>query len=189
MLIRRIIQNEAKCRKCKAVIISYTVHDFVYCTCGSISVDGGNEYIKRTFDDLENLIELSSFEYSYVEDWEARDRRFVWEVVEEKQSKDIITEQEIDALLTATTPTDIDYDYVGSQREPDPVVELTKVPWVKEGTHEYPSIPFAVRDIALLLKFVINNAGYVKSEIDNSELPAYLKDLFKVVENAKDSRN
>ena len=40
-------KNQAKCRKCKDVIESKHRHDFVSCKCGSIFVDGGNDYIRR----------------------------------------------------------------------------------------------------------------------------------------------
>jgi hypothetical protein len=41
-------RNIAKCRVCKNVIESKSVHDFVTCSCGAISVDGGHDYIKRS---------------------------------------------------------------------------------------------------------------------------------------------
>jgi len=42
------IRNRAKCKKCGDVIESKYRHDFVTCTCGAISVDGGNDYWKRS---------------------------------------------------------------------------------------------------------------------------------------------
>lgn len=39
--------NKAKCLKCLDIIESKHVHDFVQCSCGSIFVDGGLEYIRR----------------------------------------------------------------------------------------------------------------------------------------------
>lgn len=41
-----IIRNAAKCAKCHDVIQSVHRHDFVECECGSIFVDGGNEYMR-----------------------------------------------------------------------------------------------------------------------------------------------
>ena len=41
-----IIRNAAKCNKCGDVIQSVSRHDFVECECGSIFVDGGNEYMR-----------------------------------------------------------------------------------------------------------------------------------------------
>jgi len=41
-------RNRAQCRKCKDIIESKHVHDFVTCKCGAISVDGGQDYIKRS---------------------------------------------------------------------------------------------------------------------------------------------
>lgn len=42
-----IISNSATCRNCKDFIFSRHVHDFVTCKCGAISVDGGQEYLRR----------------------------------------------------------------------------------------------------------------------------------------------
>jgi hypothetical protein len=37
-------KNKAKCLKCGDIICSTHVHHFQSCSCGSIFVDGGNEY-------------------------------------------------------------------------------------------------------------------------------------------------
>lgn len=42
-----IIQNAVTCLNCGDFIFSSHRHDFVTCTCGSISVDGGQEYLRR----------------------------------------------------------------------------------------------------------------------------------------------
>lgn len=57
----KIIINKAKCKKCGDIIESKEVNDFKRCTCGSIAVDGGLEYIKRV-GNKEDVIELSKFE-------------------------------------------------------------------------------------------------------------------------------
>lgn len=54
-----IISNSATCRKCKDFIFSRHRHDFVTCKCGSISVDGGQEYLRRVFRDHTDFIESS----------------------------------------------------------------------------------------------------------------------------------
>lgn len=45
-----IIQNAVICNKCDDFIVSKHVHDFVTCKCGAISVDGGQEYLRRSGD-------------------------------------------------------------------------------------------------------------------------------------------
>lgn len=45
-----IISNSATCRKCKDFIFSRHVHDFFTCKCGAISVDGGQDYLRRVGD-------------------------------------------------------------------------------------------------------------------------------------------
>ncbi len=53
----KVIRNAAKCRKCGDVIESKSVHDFKWCSCHSIFVDGGMEYIRRG-GELEDIIDL-----------------------------------------------------------------------------------------------------------------------------------
>lgn len=44
-----ILHNAARCKKCGDIIESKHVHGFVSCSCGSIAVDGGREYLRRAF--------------------------------------------------------------------------------------------------------------------------------------------
>lgn len=45
----KIIKNQAKCLLCGDMIESKSRHDFVTCSCGSLSVDGGKLYLIRSF--------------------------------------------------------------------------------------------------------------------------------------------
>ena len=38
-----------RCKHCDDIITSYHVHDFKYCKCGKVFVDGGNEYLRFGF--------------------------------------------------------------------------------------------------------------------------------------------
>lgn len=58
---KKIIRNMAKCLKCGDVIESTHRHDFVTCSCGIISVDGGKDYLRRV-GKFNYLKELSEFE-------------------------------------------------------------------------------------------------------------------------------
>lgn len=42
--------NRVGCGRCGDVITSTHRHDFVTCSCGAVSVDGGSDYHKRCFD-------------------------------------------------------------------------------------------------------------------------------------------
>ena len=53
-----IIQNAATCLACGDFIVSKHRHDFVTCTCGAVSVDGGQEYLRRV-GDFGNAVDLS----------------------------------------------------------------------------------------------------------------------------------
>jgi len=43
-----IVENAGLCNKCEDHIFSKHRHDFVTCSCGAISVDGGQEYLRRS---------------------------------------------------------------------------------------------------------------------------------------------
>lgn len=48
MVIQR---NSAKCLVCGQEIESTHRHDYVTCKCGNLAVDGGKDYIRRTYQD------------------------------------------------------------------------------------------------------------------------------------------
>ena len=58
-LKRRTMRNIIKCRKCGDVIESKSRHDFVWCKCKSVAVDGGsgNGYMRRIGTDYEEVEE------------------------------------------------------------------------------------------------------------------------------------
>lgn len=58
---KKILINKIQCKKCKDIIESKYVHDFKWCVCRNIAVDGGLEYLRRV-GNLEDIIELSKFE-------------------------------------------------------------------------------------------------------------------------------
>ena len=45
----KIIRNAIQCKHCGDIIESTYCHDFVSCSCGCCSVDGGLDYLKRGF--------------------------------------------------------------------------------------------------------------------------------------------
>jgi hypothetical protein len=53
-----IVQNAVNCLSCGDLIVSKHRHDFVTCTCGAVSVDGGQEYLRRV-GDFANSVDLS----------------------------------------------------------------------------------------------------------------------------------
>lgn len=60
-MTRKIIENKAKCKICQDIIESESTNDLKRCSCGSIAVDGGLDYIKR-LGNLDNIIELTKYE-------------------------------------------------------------------------------------------------------------------------------
>lgn len=57
--MKKIISNKIRCTKCNDVIESFYTHDFKWCSCGQVAVDGGHEYCRITYtnsrDDFEDL--------------------------------------------------------------------------------------------------------------------------------------
>lgn len=43
----KIVKNVIRCLLCGSVIESKNRHDFVWCSCKSVAVDGGREYLRR----------------------------------------------------------------------------------------------------------------------------------------------
>lgn len=43
----KIILNSIRCNICLDTIVSRHRHDFKFCECGNIAVDGGDEYLRR----------------------------------------------------------------------------------------------------------------------------------------------
>lgn len=56
----KIIENKAKCLKCGDIIESIDRHDYIQCSCGNISIDGGKDYLKRSYrDGMDTWIDMS----------------------------------------------------------------------------------------------------------------------------------
>ncbi|WP_144509831.1 hypothetical protein [Bacillus sp. FJAT-22090] len=61
----KLRRNRVRCKHCDDIIESYDRHDFKFCKCGKVAVDGGLAYAKCSFPDfpLEDHIEdLSEYE-------------------------------------------------------------------------------------------------------------------------------
>ena len=58
--MNKIIVNKIKCKKCGDVIESTYRHDFKFCKCGAVAVDGGKAYLRRVGyeEDYEELSEV-----------------------------------------------------------------------------------------------------------------------------------
>lgn len=58
---KKLVKNAIKCNHCGDVIESKNVHDFKWCSCETVFVDGGLEYARRGYknspDDFEELSE------------------------------------------------------------------------------------------------------------------------------------
>ena len=61
MMDMRIVKNVIRCKKCGDIIESKSVHDFKFCKCQSVAVDGGHEYLRRV-GNLEDIEDMSVVE-------------------------------------------------------------------------------------------------------------------------------
>lgn len=57
----KIIKNCIRCKHCGDIIESTSIHDFKFCSCGKVAVDGGYSYLKRS-GNPNDWEELSKFE-------------------------------------------------------------------------------------------------------------------------------
>lgn len=57
--MQKIVVNKIKCNKCGDEIESVHRHDFKFCKCGAVAVDGGKDYLRRVgnCEDWEELSE------------------------------------------------------------------------------------------------------------------------------------
>lgn len=53
--------NRCKCRICGDIIESKYRHDWVACQCGTIYTDGGKDYIRRGYKDINDIIDMSEY--------------------------------------------------------------------------------------------------------------------------------
>ena len=58
-IMKKIVRNRIKCKKCGEIIESTSRHDFKFCKCGAVAVDGGKDYLRRvgSKEDYEELVE------------------------------------------------------------------------------------------------------------------------------------
>ena len=45
--MKQILVNQIRCVKCGDLIESKSRHDFKFCSCGAVAVDGGKDYLRR----------------------------------------------------------------------------------------------------------------------------------------------
>jgi hypothetical protein len=55
----QIITNQVRCHLCDDTPFSAHRHDFKYCKCGNVAVDGGTDYLRRLGKDLTQYTDLS----------------------------------------------------------------------------------------------------------------------------------
>jgi hypothetical protein len=58
---RFLIHNSMQCLNCNDIIISKSRHNYVICSCGGCSTDGGNDYIHRGWMDGIDFVTLDLY--------------------------------------------------------------------------------------------------------------------------------
>ena len=74
--MRKIKVNKIRCKRCGDIIESTSVHDFKFCSCESVAVDGGKDYLRRC-GNLEDIEDLSE----YYEEQKSKDR-FIYQALD-----------------------------------------------------------------------------------------------------------
>lgn len=57
----KILLNKIRCNKCDDEIESKSVHDFKFCKCGAVAIDGGLYYLRRLGKSKNDYTELSLY--------------------------------------------------------------------------------------------------------------------------------
>lgn len=57
--MRKIIKNAIQCKFCGDIIESTDRYQYVTCKCGACAVDGGHDYLRRSFKDKDCYTDLS----------------------------------------------------------------------------------------------------------------------------------
>lgn len=60
--MKKLLVNKIKCNNCGDIIESRHTHDFKWCSCRSVAVDGGLNYAKRCAKNFDDIIDLSEWE-------------------------------------------------------------------------------------------------------------------------------
>lgn len=63
-MTKKMIRNIIKCKHCNDIIESRHRHDFKWCKCEKVAVDGGTSYGKRMFPELpmeDHIEDLSEY--------------------------------------------------------------------------------------------------------------------------------
>lgn len=75
-----------QCPECKEKIYSRTRHDFHWCHCGKVAIDGGFDYLKITGIPVMSepgkikvdRIEINATKQELYEDWNSRKNNYGW---------------------------------------------------------------------------------------------------------------
>lgn len=71
--MKKLIKNAIKCNHCGDIIESKHTHDFKWCSCETVAVDGGLSYCKRSFknspDDFTEMCEFEEVEEVEIVDY------------------------------------------------------------------------------------------------------------------------
>lgn len=58
-IMQKIIKNAIQCKLCGDIIESTDRHNYVECKCGACAVDGGHDYLRRSYKEKDCYIDLS----------------------------------------------------------------------------------------------------------------------------------
>lgn len=119
--MKKLKRNAVKCNKCGDVIESTHIHDFKWCSCKNVAVDGGLDYAKICFatNDYEELIEYEK----------VGEEKRVLLVTEEEL---MIIQESLDYLFSSSNENpNIDYEVFGKMMDTLYYKEFEELPLEK----------------------------------------------------------
>lgn len=57
--MQKIIKNAIQCKLCGDIIESTYRHEYIQCKCGACALDGGHDYLRRSYRTEDCYIDLS----------------------------------------------------------------------------------------------------------------------------------
>lgn len=96
-----IINNSIKCLSCNDIITSYHRHDFKFCKCSKVAVDGGNDYLRRlgNYTEYQDLSVTSDAPFEVIREYKHRYNKYSGTYVKLKDMSDSWLQNVIDYLI------------------------------------------------------------------------------------------
>lgn len=96
----KILRNAIECLKCHETIVSGHVHDFRYCSCKAVAVDGGPEYLRR-LGNQHDYIEACAYEAATAKEGDDLDGKWLVYSPTGRSNPSVAFDRQEDAVASA----------------------------------------------------------------------------------------